>query len=474
MERADIRAVPFSAKRSGIYPQTWGQQWMWEEVVTCGPDLHHLNITKLVPVTGALTTEDVCQVLRTLVERHEVLRTTFRLGGAGEPQQVVVDHGQLFVDIYDIGRGNEECLDGLIARLDDFRFAAEDVFPIKFCLVVRNGRPEAVVFGLFHLAADGWSLPLLFAELKDMLGSPGAPRASAAPGGLITQPADLALREGQSEGRERTARSLRYWMVKLPECPPAMLPDQRRVPESHRFQNLIMKSPAMSAANEVIAARHKVSHQTVTLSLAALVLAAWSGNPRSGFTLYSANRTRGLSHPSLGTLVQDVPICLDVDRATFPQVLRSAWAAALPAYRCGRYDPAAVKTAVREMRTLGRCEADLSCTLNLGMAQSNPSSPQRPPGPLSKDPADLLRLTTVSTLRGLDRDRPGRRFYLTVDYFPDETWIKLRADTAVISPDDMKSFLHALESLAVQAAVDGTANTEVAGKILDAYPPNRW
>ncbi|HEJ5359891.1 TPA: non-ribosomal peptide synthetase, partial [Pseudomonas aeruginosa] len=158
---------------------------------------------------GELDTEALKRSFAALVERHEVLRTTFRQEG-DETLQVV--HDDLPLEL------REETMSGtdesaLLLRIEDEVLLPFDLErgPLLRVLLLRLSAEEQVlVVTLHHIVSDGWSTPIMVEELMQFYAGYREGRAVELEP-LPIQYADYALwQRSWMEAGERE-RQLAYW-----------------------------------------------------------------------------------------------------------------------------------------------------------------------------------------------------------------------------------------------------------------------
>jgi amino acid adenylation domain-containing protein len=130
---------------------------------------------------GRLDAERLRQALQGMVDRHDMLRTTFhRTPGIKHPVQVVAERGTFSLGIADLTGGVEESERGT-ARLLDEEAGRHDLEngPVLRCLLAAlPGGENALLISLPPVCADAWSLYNLAAELlRAYAGSPDLPEA---------------------------------------------------------------------------------------------------------------------------------------------------------------------------------------------------------------------------------------------------------------------------------------------------------
>ncbi len=146
-----------------VYPLSHGQKalWMFYQEM---PENPAYNAGFAVQITSALNIRMLQKALQTLIDRHPVLRTTFRFLNDA-PRQVAP-------------RGQEVCFEQKGAptwKNDDIRSQIQDIHTQPFdlehgpifraTLLTRQDREHFLILDIHHIVADGWSLWLLIDEL---------------------------------------------------------------------------------------------------------------------------------------------------------------------------------------------------------------------------------------------------------------------------------------------------------------------
>ncbi|HET7232983.1 MAG TPA: amino acid adenylation domain-containing protein, partial [Longimicrobium sp.] len=164
------------ARRGGALPLSFGQQGLWL-LHQMEPGISSYNIPLRTRLTGALDAGALRRALAEIVRRHEALRTVFRAQGTGDggqptgaPVQVILpapgDFDLPLTDLAAWGREEAEDEAGRIARAEaaaPFDLSADAMLRGR---LVRVGEDEhLLLLTVHHIAADGWSLGILFREL---------------------------------------------------------------------------------------------------------------------------------------------------------------------------------------------------------------------------------------------------------------------------------------------------------------------
>lgn len=209
------------AKQDG-YELSAGQRRLWM--------LHQLdgvltayNISYAFELEGKLDTAAFCRAFEMLVERHDSLRTSFRLTDAGTPRQFVADgvteQGRLRVM-----RGNRE---SLIRKHASFEFDLTQHALYRADLLELEAEKHLFLFTIQHIVADEWSMTLLMAELATLYRALIAGLPNPLPV-LPLQYHDYARWQNQVLAGEDGEKGLFYWRTKLGgELPQLDMPADR-------------------------------------------------------------------------------------------------------------------------------------------------------------------------------------------------------------------------------------------------------
>ncbi|MEV0456690.1 condensation domain-containing protein [Catellatospora methionotrophica] len=448
--------VYFRGDRAVSAPLTWGQYAIWQAIVALVPGDAVLNLSRslTVPDRAAGDVARAAAAIGTLISRHESLRTQI-CDVAGEPRQEVVRAGRLPLTVVECERTEiAETADALARRLAEPRFDYAAGWPVRFGLVVADGRVRQVAFAASHAAVDAYAADIVLRELRVLLlrGS-----IAALP---ELQPADLAQRESQT-GAKLTARAVEYWLGRYAGMPASMF-DPVGPAESPRYRKASLVSPAAQAAVRIIAARHGTSTSTVLLAAVAGLMAAWTGKGNCGLLVIAGNRLqpghRGLVAPTnqLGL------VAVDVDPGEgFAGLLPRVWQAAMRGYRHAYSDPVALNQALEAAGRSHGAETQPYCLFN--DVRETADADLAPSAPGAKA---LLAAREASTLTWPEQfEQFNWRFFLEVRSLPGALDLRLAADTACLPSPQVERFLHAMDRLLVDAALGEATLAELTAAV---------
>ncbi len=198
------------------------------------------NIAQAIELVGALDVPALERSVRTLVQRHESLRTAVELRD-GVAVQVVQDAEPAGAQISLPARQlvgtsaaeRELELSSLLQSLADTPVDLTRAPLLKAHLLRLSETEHVLLLVVHHIVFDGWSMGVLARELRLLYASRGD--ASGLPA-LPIQFADYALWQHEQLAGDRLKHELKYWHDKLQGLAPLDLPTDRPRPArpSHR------------------------------------------------------------------------------------------------------------------------------------------------------------------------------------------------------------------------------------------------
>ena len=229
--RPPLRVMP----RPERVPLSYAQQRLWFFDQLQGPSPIY-NMAVALRLSGKLDADALGAALADVVGRHESLRTLFT-APEGTPQQLVApaeraDFGWQVVDGSGWSAGRLEEAIGAVAR-HSFDLAAE--IPLRATLFRVADDEHVLVAVVHHIAADGWSIAPLVADLGAAYASRSAGQAPDwTP--LPVQYADYTLWQREhlgdlADNESPIAAQLAYWQDALAGMPERLvLPTDRPYP----------------------------------------------------------------------------------------------------------------------------------------------------------------------------------------------------------------------------------------------------
>ncbi|MBM0231720.1 amino acid adenylation domain-containing protein [Micromonospora sp. STR1_7] len=199
-------------------PLSFAQQRLWFLQRFTGPN-SAFNIPFAVRLSGDLDPEVLHAALRDVLERHEILRTIYGSTN-GQPHQILLAHHTQAPAFWEVRDCAPERLDEELRLTANRPFDLAAELPLRALLLRTGDRQHVLVLVVHHIAADGWSVDPLFADLATAF---AARAAGEAPDWepLPVQYADYTIWQQSlyaPAGRERDDH-LDYWVRTLRDTP---------------------------------------------------------------------------------------------------------------------------------------------------------------------------------------------------------------------------------------------------------------
>lgn len=233
-----------AAMRDGQDPELWfpmsfAQQRLWF-LDQLDPHSALYNLTYAIRLRGALNIPALRRALQAIVDRHEILRTTYG-ERKGQPVQIVAPHRMVDLPIEDL-RASPARVESVISTEARTPFDLSKDCLLR-CRLLRVADDENVLLlSMHHISSDGWSMAILHRELGVFYG-----RSM----GRETQPLpELEIQYGDYAAwrrdwiRDAYLQELTdYWKRKLAHPPSVLeLPTDRPRPASQRYLGSMMRT----------------------------------------------------------------------------------------------------------------------------------------------------------------------------------------------------------------------------------------
>ena len=390
--RAEARLEPVD--RSKPLPLSFSQQRLWFLNQLEGPSATY-NIGVMVRLRGPLDVEALGRALEKTVERHEVLRTTFReIDGA--PVQVVGSYTS-----YRSYKSYEsyELLDQELHH--PFDLTRDPLF--RALLIEEAPDSHVLSLVLHHSISDRWSAGVLMQELTAHYnGIPLPP--------LPVQYGDFADWQRRWLTPEIVASETDYWRGALANLPPLLeLPADRPRPPVQSYRGAQQRFHIPAGLTAQLNALSRGSGATLFMTLLAafdVLLSRYSGQTDIAVGTPVAGRIRPELEPLIGFFINSLVMRADLsDDPTFTALLAQVRERALEAYAHQEIPFEVLVEQLRPARSLSYAPL-FQVMLVL---QNAPSSALRLPD-IEVTPLDLerrvakvdLTLSVTETAEGLD------------------------------------------------------------------------
>ncbi|HEX7184605.1 MAG TPA: amino acid adenylation domain-containing protein [Thermoanaerobaculia bacterium] len=334
--RPASRGIPRRTE-PGLAPLSFAQERLWF-LARLTPESPAYNIARAFVLQGPLEPAALEQSVREIVRRHEPLRTTFVASGPALAQRIDPVPALLlpFIDLGGLPAGVREAEAERLRHAEARRPFDLERGPLLRLALLHLGAEEHELFlTLHHIAADGWSVDVLFRELSELyaLFSCGRPALLAE---LPVQYADFAAWQRERLQGELLERLLAYWRRRLAGVPPVLeIPSDRPRPAVRAWTG-DLRTFDLAAPAEVLrqaAGARGASPFMVLLAAFFALLHRTAGRADLVVGSPVAGRDRSEVEGLIGLFVNTLVLRADLaGDPTFEEVLRRTREATLGAY----------------------------------------------------------------------------------------------------------------------------------------------
>ena len=262
-------------------PLSFPQQNLWF-LDRLEPGNPAFNLSGAIRLSEGINVPTLVQAFRALVDRHEVLRTTFQerhgqvvqhIGPTGLAEVEEVDFSELEFD------EREAAARSYCRRMVATRFELSQGPPIRLH-VIRLGEEVMAQIVLHHILADSWSMKLLRYELDAIYQAFVQGGDSPLPP-LPLQYADYAIWQRETLQGELLQRKLQYWVKQLAGAPELLaLPTDRPRPpiQTYRGRTIVRRiEPSRVTSAKELVREKRVTLFSLLLGVFTILLWRYSG-----------------------------------------------------------------------------------------------------------------------------------------------------------------------------------------------------
>ena len=340
--RADQQLITTSivpVSREGELPVSFAQQRMWF-LNQLEPESHLYNMHAGVRLAGALNIEALERTFSEIIKRHEVLRTSFRIGKSGRPVQIIKPPQAvklLPLDLSQLSAPEQEAQLGQIAEREARQpFDLSQAPLLRVALIHLSEQEHVVLLTMHHIVGDAWSTNVLRREIGQLYQafSQGQPSPLVE---LPVQYADFAVWQKQWVESEVLEQQLSYWKQQLGDDLPVLeLPLDRLRPAIQTFEGSsheVVLSESITKAIKTLNREEGVTLFMTVLAAFQTLLHRYNGQDDIIVGSGIANRNRAETENLLGYFVNTLALRVDLSgNPTFRELLGRVREVTLGAY----------------------------------------------------------------------------------------------------------------------------------------------
>lgn len=335
-QHQSVKPIEKLTDRPQQLPLSFAQQRLWF-LEQMQPEAAAYNLPLVLEVSGQLDVEAFRVAMQTIIDRHEVLRTTFRATD-GEPEQLIADDVELDLNIVDLRDSQDVEATAKQAALQDATqpFDLSSALPIRVSLYRMADDKWLLLFTVHHIAADAWSLDILLREFSILYPSLLIGSQVKLPE-LKIQYADFAIWQRSPEHAASLDAELDYWQQQLAgDLPRLQLPTDHPRPRKQTFNGNVVEFSIAQATTErlrALAQQHGASLFMTLMAAFNILLYRYSGQCDQLIGTPVANRHRTEVEDLLGLFVNTLVIRSRLEPSmAFTDLLDQVRATTLAAY----------------------------------------------------------------------------------------------------------------------------------------------
>ena len=362
-------------------PLTFGQLSVWRDIDRLPrARWQEANMSNTFSFPEPVSRRRLCQALTRIQAKHESTRTCYDVSDPQRPRQRLLP-SQPITDV-EVVTGDQAAAATEALRAKPFDLTRDRLLRV---LAIADGPvsddPDAAVLTrimlcLHHIAADGWSLGLLWTDLLAMLGI-GGQELPEPPNSLLEVAREQHTGSGWAVKLKATQRHFRS-VLQTPAT------DFSRRDADAGVLEAAVETSWLAVAAQELADAHKVSMATVFTAAYLDAVAGFCGPGPIRIGLMTSNRFLQRWQHQVTSMNQLIPITVEADPdVPFAERLQPVQLATMRAYRIGLYDVDRVTPAALGI-PIEQAQLGYVCTFNL-MDMANPEYPD-PDGPSDADP----------------------------------------------------------------------------------------
>ncbi|MEQ5837824.1 condensation domain-containing protein, partial [Marinobacter sp. NFXS9] len=303
----------------------WAQQRLWFIAQLDPQASRAYHVPASLRLSGELDLDALRATLDALLERHEVLRTTFVQNDEGEPLQVIHTDAAFALQCIDLSELDaeqqtkalaEQQLEEANATFDMARGPLIRGRLIELGLNVQQQPDYVLLVTMHHIVSDGWSSGIFVREIRALYEAYVQGRKNPLPP-LAIQYADYASWQRTVLDKDRLSTQLDYWREQLEDAPALLtLPLDHPRPSQQDYVGGSIElelDSDLTSHLKAVAQAHGLTLHMLLLSAWSLLLSRLSGQETVVIGTPVANRPRAELEELIGFFVNTLAIRIDVN-----------------------------------------------------------------------------------------------------------------------------------------------------------------
>ena len=326
------------ADRHGNFPLSFAQQRLWFLDQLTGANATY-NITRSLKLSGKLDVAALEKAIAAIIDRHEILRTTYQLQGDAPAQIISPDHNFKLstINLQHLSENEQQAeIKTLINDYGNKPFDLNKDLLIRCQLLKLNLEEYIFLFCVHHIVFDGWSMGIFDRELSVLYQDFRQGRSPSLPP-LLIQYLDFSIWQKQWLKEHVLEAQTTYWKQQLSGIFPLLqLPYDRPRPPVQTANGSIEHfniSVACSQNLKELAQRSDTTLFMVLFAAYSTLMHRYSHQPDICIGTPIANRTQQQIESLIGFFVNTLVLRTRFyENQTFLNLLKEVRQTALDAY----------------------------------------------------------------------------------------------------------------------------------------------
>ncbi len=315
-KRAALTVVPVIQPRTSrkTVPLSFAQQRMWV-IQQLDPASYLYNEPRALQIQGQVNVGALERALNSIIERHEILRTTFPEDENGQPWQRISPELRITLPVTDLssapGKEREEKLRSLMFGFGRQTFGLAQGPLLRAHLFRLADDDHVLAMSFHHVISDGWTGGIVFRELGEFYQAHlrgDAPRLPELP----VQYADYAIWQREWMQGPVLESELKFWRKHLEGAPASIdLPTDRARPESLNYDGdcrSVWLGEELSNRLKSLCQAEATTLFPAMLAGLNILLARWTGQQDLIVGTVSANRDQTEIENLIGCFTNFLPL----------------------------------------------------------------------------------------------------------------------------------------------------------------------
>lgn len=315
----DVRSGPPKIPRRDVFspvPMSFSQHGMWL-MDQLAPSNHFYNLPAAISLRPPVSPTILRKILEEILWRHEALRTTYTIQD-GEPVQVVSPTPNLALSIIDLRHlpAGQRTIEAERRATQEIRrpFDLAQGPILRATLYRVDEQRDVLVLTIHHIAADAWSMDILFREFGALVTAYRAGRPSPLANLPIQYP-DFAVWQKEWLKGGLLDAQLSYWKEALAGLYPIQLPEDTHRKQIKTFQGSTFDfsfSQSLTASLKELSQREGVTLFILLLACLQSLVSRYTGETDLGIGCPISGRNRPETEGVIGLFLNTLVLRVDL------------------------------------------------------------------------------------------------------------------------------------------------------------------